>query len=76
MYTKFGLNKSFHSQDIEKYNSNVNQGRNSVASLRKITIYNPNVDLVSDYVYTKFGHNKSVRSQDIEKMNSNINQRP
>ena len=31
------------------------KGRNSVANLRKTTIYNTNVDLVNDDVYTKFG---------------------
>ena len=45
------------------------KGRNSVANLRKMTIYNPNVDLVNDNVYTKFGLNKSIRSKDIEKKN-------
>ena len=53
------------------------KGRNSVANLRKIRIYNPNVDLVNDNVYTKFGPNKSIRSQDIEqKLNSDFNQGP
>ena len=28
---------------------------NSVANLRKITLYNPNVDLINVNVYTKFG---------------------
>ena len=44
------------------------KGRNSVANLRKTTIYNTNntnVDLVSD-VYTKFGLILSIHSQDIE----------
>ena len=31
------------------------KGPNSVANLRKMTIYNTNVDLVNDNVYTKFG---------------------
>ena len=31
------------------------KGRNSVANLQKMTIYNTNVDLVNDNVYTKFG---------------------
>ena len=31
------------------------KGRNSVANLRKTTIYFTNVDLVNDDVYTKFG---------------------
>ena len=40
------------------------KGRNSVANLRKTTIYNTNVDLVNDN--TKFGLILSIRSQDIE----------
>ena len=53
------------------------KGHNSVAHLRKMTIYNPNVDLVNDNVYTKFGLNMSIPSQDIEqKLNSDINQGP
>ena len=42
------------------------KGRNSVANLRKTTIYNTKVDLVSDNVYTKFGLNQSICFQDIE----------
>ena len=42
------------------------KGRNSVANLRKTTIYNTNVDLVNDDVYTKFGLILSIRSQIIE----------
>ena len=42
------------------------KGRNSVANLRKTTIYNANVDLVNDDVYTKFGLILSIRYQDIE----------
>ena len=53
------------------------KGRNSVANLRKTTIYNTYVDLVNDDVYTKFGLILSIRSQDIEyKPNSDINQWP
>ena len=53
------------------------KGRNSVANLRKIMIYNTNVDLVNDNVYTKFGLNQSIRFQDIEqKLNSDVNQGP
>ena len=49
--------------------------RNSVANLRKIIIYNTNIDLVNDNVYTKFGLNLSILSQDIEqKPNSDVNQ--
>ena len=51
------------------------KGRNSVANLRKITIYNTNIDLVNDNAYTKFGLNLSIRSQDVEqKPNSDVNQ--
>ena len=42
------------------------KGRNSVANLRKTTIYFTNVDLVNDDVYTKFGLILSIRAQDIE----------
>ena len=49
--------------------------RYSVANLRKIIIYNTNIDLVNDNVYTKFGLNLSIRSQNIEqKPNSDVNQ--
>ena len=51
------------------------KGRNSLANLRKTTIYNTKVDLVNDNVYTKFGLNRSIRFQDIEqKLNSDVNQ--
>ena len=53
------------------------KGRICVANLRKITIYNTNIDLVNDNAYTKFGLNLSIRSQDIEqKPNSDVNQGP
>ena len=42
------------------------KGRNSVANLRKTTIYNTNIDLVNDDVYIKFGFILSIHSQDIE----------
>ena len=42
------------------------KGRNSVANLQKMMLYNTNVDLVNDYVYTKFGLNRSIYFQDIE----------
>ena len=51
------------------------KGRNSVANLRKTTIYNTKVDLVDDNVFTKFGLNRSIRFQDIEqKVISDVNQ--
>ena len=62
VYTKFGFNISIRSRDMEqKPNSDVNQGRNSVANLHS--------------VYTKFGLNQSIRFHDIEqKLNSDVNQ--
>ena len=42
------------------------KGHNSVANLRKTTIYDTDIDLVNDNVYTKFGLILSIRSQDIE----------
>ena len=51
------------------------KGRNSVANLRRSTIYNTKVDLVDDNAFTKFGLNRSIRFQDIEqKFNSDVNQ--
>ena len=53
------------------------KGRNSVANLRKTTIYDTKVDLVDDNVFTKFGINRSIRFQDIEqKLNFDVNQGP
>ena len=53
------------------------KARNSVANLRKTTIYDTNIDLVNDNLYTKFGLNQSFRFQDIEqKLNSDVNQGP
>ena len=53
------------------------KARNSVANLRKTTIYDTNIDLVNDNVHTKFGLNQSFRFQDIEqKLNSDVNQGP
>ena len=49
------------------------KGCNGVAKLRKITFYNPKVDLVNNNIYTK----KLVCSQNVEeKLNSDINQGP
>ena len=42
------------------------KGRNSVANLRKTSIYFTKVGFVNDDVYTKFGLILSIRSQDIE----------
>ena len=51
------------------------KGRNSAANLRKMTLYNPDLDLSDVNVYTKFGHILSIGSQDIEwNRNSDINQ--
>ena len=42
------------------------KGCNSVANLRNLTLYNPNLDLINVNVYTKFGQILSIGSQDIE----------
>ena len=53
------------------------KGRNSVANLRNMTLYNPNLDIINVNVNTKFGKIVSIGSQDIErKRNSDINQGP
>ena len=43
------------------------KGHNSVANLRNLTLYNPNLDLINVNVYTKFGKILSIGSQDIER---------
>ena len=53
------------------------KGHYSVANLRNLTLYNPNLDINYANVYTKFGQILSIGSQEIErKRNSNINQGP
>ena len=53
------------------------KGRNSVANLRNLTLYNPNLDTINLNVYTKFGEILSIGFQDIErKRNFEINQGP
>ena len=42
------------------------KGHNSVANMRKTTIYNNDVDIVNDDVYTKFGLILSIHSKNIE----------
>ena len=76
MYTKFGLNLSIHSQDIEE-NLILTSIKlcNYVANLRKTMVYDINIYLVNDNVYTKFDLNQSIRFQDIgQKLNSDVNQ--
>ena len=41
-------------------------GHNSIANLRKTTIYNTDVDLVNDDAHTKFGLILSISSQEPE----------
>ena len=43
------------------------KGNNSLTNLRKMTAYDPNIDLVSIKTYIKFGQNLSICSQDIER---------
>ena len=53
------------------------KGHNSVANLRNLPLYNPNLDIINVNVYTKFDLILSIGSQDIErKRNSDINQGP
>ena len=53
------------------------KGHYSLANLRKMALYNPNLDLINVNEYTKFGKILSIGSQDIErKRNSDINQGP
>ena len=53
------------------------KGCNSVANLRNLTLYNPNLDTINVNVYTNFGLILSIGSQDIErKQNFEINQGP
>ena len=84
MYTKFSSIPSIDSQDIERNKILTSiKGHNSVAKLRNLTLYNPNLDIINVNVYTKFNSILSVGSPDIEgkrnserKPNSNINQGP
>ena len=46
------------------------KGHNSVANLRKTTIYNTNVDLISDDEHTKFGLILSISSQENQILTS------
>ena len=53
------------------------KGRNSIKIWRKMTVYNPKLDLDNVDVHTKFGQILSIRSQDIErKPHSDVNQGP
>ena len=53
------------------------KGHISVANLQKMTLYNPNLDLVNANGYTNFGQILSIGSQDIEwKQNSDMNNGP
>ena len=78
VYTKFGLNLSFRSQDMkQKPNYDINQGTLLCCEFAKKEIYNSKVFLVNDNVYTKFVLNWSILFQDIEqKLNSAVNQGP
>ena len=53
------------------------KGHNSVANLRNLPLYNPNLDIINVILYTKVGQILFIGSQDIErKRNSDINQGP
>ena len=50
---------------------------NSAAKLQKMTLYNPNVELVNDNVHTKFDKVLFTKSQAIEqKPNFDVSQGP
>ena len=55
VYTRFGLNLSISSQDMEQ---KPNSDTNSVANLPYMT--HPNLELVDGKVYTKIGFNLSM----------------
>ena len=57
----------------QKPNSDINQGPLLCCKFagKKMTLYNPNIDLVNDNVYTKFGLNLSISYQ---KRNSDLTQ--
>ena len=42
------------------------KGRNSVANLGNLMLYNPNLDIINVNGYTKFSSILSIGSQDIE----------
>ena len=51
----FVSNLSICSKDIEqKLNSDINKGRYSVTTFKKMMLYNSNVDLASENVLLKF----------------------
>ena len=53
------------------------KGRNAVANLPHLTLYNPILDIIKVNLYTKFGKILFIGSQDIErKQNFEINQGP
>ena len=52
------------------------KGHRSVSNLRKMTGYNPNLDLVSINAYIKFGEILSICSQDIDQKQKDVNQGP
>ena len=53
------------------------KGCYSAPNLQKMTLYNPNLDIINVNVHTKFGKILYIGSQDIErKQNSDTNQGP
>ena len=51
--TKSGYGNSVYSFHFKILTSI--KGHNSVANLRKMKLYNPNIDLINDNVHTKYG---------------------
>ena len=48
------------------------KGHNSVINFQKLTLNNPNLDLVNINAYAKFGQIPFIRSQDIERKRNSI----
>ena len=64
--------KSGHGNSVYSFYTSKNRiltsikGCNSTTNLRKMTLYNPNLDLINVNVYTKFGLILYILFQDIE----------
>ena len=65
--TKSGHGNSVYSFYMSKNRILISiKGCNSASNLRKMTLYNPNLDLININVYTKFGLILFILCQDIE----------
>ena len=65
--TKYGYGNCVYSFNMSKNRIFTSiKGCNSVTNLRKMTLYNPCLDLINVIVYTKFGLFLFILCQDIE----------